>query len=540
MKRVLSIAGLTLVLANWAAALDGAKPHGLGLLTGRASLPEAVERLRAGLKDASPETRAAAVRVINASGVSELVPAVQEALATESDPLPGGEMVRLLAVLGRPELDAAVLEAAQRLGPGVHLELADGLGRRGVAALPHLPALRALGARDGVVQSFYRVATREGAIGPAAAPVLRDGAAGAWSLLLENARRTRTPVDAGLLIAGVRSESPAMRVATYWHLALDRRAGPPTQALLDALDAAPEASAGPSVDLPAGASHEAARRALGRPPRGSLLSPGAAPPELVAAMPTAHDMLVRLYDLATDKERGVLLKDVPDRKAIERMAKEERARALLPRAADQSPMRTVSGFPRGFVEDVLAATGCVLEESDGIRGGEVSYGADGRPRTVPAFAGAKGCDEMARVLVTSALAPLGVPSAAGERILLMVPARKAFLTSMARGVPEVAVAAPGPLVAPAVHSIKEPKKILNVNPIYPDAAREARIQGAVILEAWISDTGDIYTIRLLQSVDRSLDLAAVGAVAGWKYLPTEVGGVPVPVLMTVTVNFKLR
>jgi protein TonB len=105
-------------------------------------------------------------------------------------------------------------------------------------------------------------------------------------------------------------------------------------------------------------------------------------------------------------------------------------------------------------------------------------------------------------------------------------------------VPEVA--APDPLVAPALFSIKEPKKILNVNPVYPSAARDARIQGAVILEAWISDTGDIYNIRLLQGVDRSLDLAAVGAVAGWKYLPTEVGGVRVPVLMTVTVNFKLR
>jgi TonB family protein len=538
MKRVLAMAGLTLSLAGPAAAVDGARPHGLGLLAGRASLPAAVERLRAGLKDASPETRAAAARVINASGATELVPAVQEALATESDPLPGGEMVRLLAVLGRPELDAAVLDAAKRLGPEVHLELADGLGRRGVAALPHLPALRALGARDAVVQAFYRVATREGAIGPAAAPVLRDGAADAWSLLLENARRTRTPVDAGLLVAGLRSESPAMRVATYWHLALDRRAGPPTQALLDALDAAPEASAGPSVDPLSRASHEAACRALGRPPRGSLLSPGAASPELAAAMPTAQERLVRLYDLATDKERGVLLKDAPDRKAIERRAKEERGHALLPRAADQSLMRTVSGFPRGFVEDVLAATGCVLEESDGIRGGEVTYGADGRPRTVPAFADARGCDDLARVLVTSALAPLGVPSAAGERILLMVPTRKAFLTSMARGVPEVA--APDPLVAPALFSIKEPKKILNVNPVYPSAAREARIQGAVILEAWISDTGDIYNIRLLQGVDRSLDLAAVGAVAGWKYLPTEVGGVRVPVLMTVTVNFKLR
>ena len=190
----LGMPALVVVLASASAAsvqaADPAGPHGLGLLTGRAADAAAVERLRAGLKDARPETRAAAVRVINASGVSELVPAVQEALAVESDPLPGGEMVRFLALLRRPELDAAALDAGKRLGPEVHLELADGLGRRGVGGLPHLSALRALGARDGVIQSFYRLAIREGAIGPAAAPVLRDAAAGAWRLLLENARQT--------------------------------------------------------------------------------------------------------------------------------------------------------------------------------------------------------------------------------------------------------------------------------------------------------------------------------------------------------------
>lgn len=527
--------GIIVLVASTVSAAEPV-PHGLGLLTGRVADASALERLRAALRDPKPETRAAAVRVINASGVAELVPAVQEALAAESDPLPGGEMVRFLAVLGRPELDTAALEAAKRLGPEVHLELADGLGRRGVGALAHLPALHALGARDGVVQAFYRLATREGAIGPAAAPILRDGNAGAWRLLLEDARDTRTPVDTGLLVAGVRSESPALRVATYWHLALDRRAGPPAQVLLDALDAAPETAPGASVEPTASASHEAARRALGRPPRGSLLSPVPPSPELVAALPAAHAMLLRRYELATNAERHVLRKDVPDRKALERMVEQDRGRALLPRTSDQSLTRTVSGFPRGFVEDTLGATMCFLEESDGIRGGEVTYGADGRPRTVPAFAGAKHCDEAARVLVTSALAPLGVPSAAGERILLMVPARKAFLTSMARGVPEVAI---GSRTAPAVQTIKEPKKIVNVSPVYPAAARDAGRDGVVILEAWISDTGDIYNIRILQGAHRSLDLAAVGAVAGWKYLPTEVDGVPVPVLMTVTVRFKL-
>jgi TonB family protein len=329
-----------------------------------------------------------------------------------------------------------------------------------------------------------------------------------------------------------------MRVATYWHLALDARSGTPAQALLDALDAAPEAAAGASSDPMVSASHELARRALGRPPRAGLLFPGSPAPEFLAAVPMATETRARLYELSTAAERAALLKTVPDRKAFERMLKDERERAARPRASDQPMMRTVSEFPRGFVEDTLAATGCVLEENDTIRGGEVTYGADGRPRTVPGFEGAKGCDEAARVLVTSALAPLGVPYEAQERTILMVPARKSFLTSMGRGVPDVA-APDGVGGSVAVETIREPKKIVNVNPVYPRAAIDARIQGTVVLEAWIAPTGDIYNLYLVQGVDRRLDLAAVGAVAGWRYTPTLLNGVPVPVLMTVTVNFKL-
>lgn len=86
--------------------------------------------------------------------------------------------------------------------------------------------------------------------------------------------------------------------------------------------------------------------------------------------------------------------------------------------------------------------------------------------------------------------------------------------------------------------IKEPKKLKSVNPVYPDIAKQARVQGVVILEATISPQGKVNDVKVLRGIPL-LDQAAVDAVKQWVYTPTLLNGVPVPVIMTVTVNFKL-
>jgi TonB family protein len=87
--------------------------------------------------------------------------------------------------------------------------------------------------------------------------------------------------------------------------------------------------------------------------------------------------------------------------------------------------------------------------------------------------------------------------------------------------------------------IQEPRKIKDVNPVYPADALAARIQGVVILEAVIGPSGAVSDARVLRSIP-ALDQAAVNAVRQWVYTPTLVNGAPVSVLMTVTVNFSLR
>ena len=87
--------------------------------------------------------------------------------------------------------------------------------------------------------------------------------------------------------------------------------------------------------------------------------------------------------------------------------------------------------------------------------------------------------------------------------------------------------------------VAPPRKIHDVPPVYPPAAREAGVQGLVILDATIDPTGVVGDIEVLKSVPE-LDEAAIAAVEQWRYEPTLVDGVPVPISMTMTINFTLR
>ena len=77
-----------------------------------------------------------------------------------------------------------------------------------------------------------------------------------------------------------------------------------------------------------------------------------------------------------------------------------------------------------------------------------------------------------------------------------------------------------------------------VDPIYPPLARQARIQGSVILQVVINKSGDVANIQLY-SGHPMLAPAAIDAVKQWKYKPYLLNGEPVEVETRVTVNFTL-
>jgi len=84
--------------------------------------------------------------------------------------------------------------------------------------------------------------------------------------------------------------------------------------------------------------------------------------------------------------------------------------------------------------------------------------------------------------------------------------------------------------------IKAPTKIKDVKPVYPAIAQSARVAGMVTIEATIGFDGKVVDAKVVRS-SPLLDQAALDAVRQWEYTPTLLNGVPVSVLVTVTVNF---
>ena len=84
--------------------------------------------------------------------------------------------------------------------------------------------------------------------------------------------------------------------------------------------------------------------------------------------------------------------------------------------------------------------------------------------------------------------------------------------------------------------IRPPARLVNVDPIYPEAARQAGVQGIVILEVLVGENGKVQDARVLRSIP-ALDAAAVAAARQWQFAPTVVNGAPVQLILTTGVSF---
>jgi periplasmic protein TonB len=98
---------------------------------------------------------------------------------------------------------------------------------------------------------------------------------------------------------------------------------------------------------------------------------------------------------------------------------------------------------------------------------------------------------------------------------------------------------PGPAKRMRIsQGVSEGQKIYSPDPIYPRIARDARVQGVVILRAVISKTGQIQNLEVV-SGHPMLVPAAIQAVKQWRYRPFLLTGEPVEVETGVTVTFHL-
>jgi TonB family protein len=223
-----------------------------------------------------------------------------------------------------------------------------------------------------------------------------------------------------------------------------------------------------------------------------------------------------------------------------------------PRRDDQEGERygTLSyagGLPPGVLRDVLAIGGCTPEPHLRVIG-LVHYADDGRPRRVAlgSASAPAACPDVAGPILGLTLVPRKLIEEAGgeaaspgeRRIALVVPLDESSIACAEA--PDWSAPAQVPEEGTAVAArIKEPRKIQHAAPVYPARAREQRRQGTVIIEAVISSAGCIRSMRVIAGTEPDLNAAAMAAVAQWRYTPTLLRGKPVPVIMMVTVNFRL-
>ncbi len=85
-----------------------------------------------------------------------------------------------------------------------------------------------------------------------------------------------------------------------------------------------------------------------------------------------------------------------------------------------------------------------------------------------------------------------------------------------------------------------PQILLRVPPQYTEVARQARLQGTVIVEAVIDEGGRVRDVHILKGLPLGLDRAALDAVAQWRFTPATLNGRPLKVIYTLTLNFVVQ
>jgi len=88
--------------------------------------------------------------------------------------------------------------------------------------------------------------------------------------------------------------------------------------------------------------------------------------------------------------------------------------------------------------------------------------------------------------------------------------------------------------------VHAPVLVRRVEPFYPEAARKARLEGVVILEAIITAQGEIEEVHVVKSAGALLDASAQDAVERWRYRPATRNGLAVRVLLHVTIRFQVH
>jgi len=115
---------------------------------------------------------------------------------------------------------------------------------------------------------------------------------------------------------------------------------------------------------------------------------------------------------------------------------------------------------------------------------------------------------------------------------------------------DVVVAIPTDIPAPAAPPVPDtvtvgrelapPRAVFTPDPVYPELARRAGVQGAVVLELLIDRSGAVTEVNVIHGQPLGMTEEAVRAARRWRFEPSTFRGKPVNVVYQLTVHFSLR
>jgi feruloyl esterase len=105
---------------------------------------------------------------------------------------------------------------------------------------------------------------------------------------------------------------------------------------------------------------------------------------------------------------------------------------------------------------------------------------------------------------------------------------------------ECALPSDGEVLSVHDRGVTPPRALYVPEPSYSDSARTQRIEGTVKLQVVIGTDGQVQHVKVVTSLEPTLDANAVEAVKKWKFAPAKKDGRPVAISMNLEIDFKLR
>jgi protein TonB len=87
---------------------------------------------------------------------------------------------------------------------------------------------------------------------------------------------------------------------------------------------------------------------------------------------------------------------------------------------------------------------------------------------------------------------------------------------------------------------KEPQVIKRVEPVYPELARKAGLEGTVWVKLWVDKEGKVKDVVILKSASEIFNQPAIDAAKQWIFTPAMMKTGPVSVWISLSFNFKLN